>query len=189
MTALQPLTTHEFLEWDSGDDHRYELINGVPVAMAAPSAAHQILAVNFGYYLKDTLRNRSPCNARSEAPIEVLNRNDCHVADIAVTCAPHKPGQRLTPEPLVIIEILSPSTENRDRKVKVPDYRAIPSVQEIVLVDQQELYCEVHRRLPDGRWLTDLLRQADARLRLESIDFDQPLSALYADISFEEESA
>ena len=39
--------------------------------------------------------------------------------------------------------------------------------------------------LPDGRWLTDLLRQGDARLRLESIDFDQPLAALYANVSLE----
>ncbi|MCP4686020.1 MAG: Uma2 family endonuclease, partial [bacterium] len=63
---------------------------------------------------------------------------------------------------------------------------AIASIQEIVLVDQQQLYCEVHRRLPDGRWLTDLLRRPEARLRLESIGFDQPLSAIYANVSFEE---
>ena len=185
MAALKPLTTDAFLDWESGDDLRYELVDGVPVAIAAPSAAHQIIAVNFGYHLHDALSSQPPCTARSEAPIAVVDRDDCHVADLAVTCRPHEPGQRQTPEPLVIVEILSPSTENRDRKVKLPDYRAISSVQEIVLVDQQQLYCEVHRRLPDGRWLTDLLRQVDARLRLESIDFDQPLAALYANVSLE----
>ncbi len=56
-------------------------------------------------------------------------------------------------------------------------------------MDQHQVYCEVHRRLDDGRWLTDLLRQADARLRLESIGFDQPLSAIYANVSFEEQDA
>ncbi len=187
MLALESLTTDDFLDWDSGDDRRYELVGGVPVAMAAPSRAHQIIAVNFAYHLKDALDKRPPCNAGAEAPIDVIDRDDCHIADLAVTCRPHEPGQRLTPEPLVIVEILSPSTENKDRKVKLPDYRAIPSVQEIVLVDQQQLYCEVHCRLSDGRWLTDLLRQPDARLRLESIDFDQPLSALYVGVSLEEE--
>ncbi len=183
----KPLLIDEFLDWHSGDDRVYELVHGVPVALAAPSQAHQIIAVNFGRRLAEALDDRPPCSARAEAPIAVLDSDDtCHIADLAVTCQPHEPGQKLTPEPLVIVEILSPSTENRDRKVKLPDYRALPSVQEIVLVDQQQLYCEVHRRLDDGRWLTDLLRQADARLRLESIDFDQPLSAIYANVSFEE---
>lgn len=185
--AVRALTLEEFLDWDSGDDRRYELVDGVPVAMAAPSPAHQIIAVNLGRRLAEALDARPPCSARADAPIAVVDRDDtCHVADLAVTCRPHEPGQRLTPDPLVIVEILSPSTENRDRKVKLPDYRAIPSVAEIVLVDQQQRYCEVHRRLDDGRWLTDLLRRGESRLRLESIGFDQPLSAIYANVSFEE---
>jgi len=187
MPALKPLAINEFLDWDSGDDRRYELVDGIPVAMAAPSRAHRIIAVNFGRRVAEALDDRPPCSAEAEAPIAVVGRDDmCHVADLAITCRPHEPGQQLTPEPLVVVEILSPSTENKDRKVKLPDYRAIASIQEIVLVDQQQLYCEVHRRLPDGRWLTDLLRRPEARLRLESIDFDQPLSAIYTNVSFEE---
>ncbi len=185
--AISPLLIDDFLDWDSGDDRRYELVDGVPVAMAAPSRAHRIIAVNFAHRLAEALADRPPCSAESEAPIAILDREDtCHVADLAVTCQPHEPGQKLTPDPLVIIEILSPSTENKDRKVKLPDYRALPSVQEVVLVDQQQFYCEVHRRLDGGRWLTDLLRQGDARLRLESIGFDQPLSAIYVNVRFED---
>lgn len=183
--AIHPLSAEEFLRWDSGDDLRYELEAGLPVAMASPSGAHQIIAVNLGRRLAEALDARPPCSARAEAPILVPGRADtCHVADLAVTCEPHEPGQRATPNPLVIVEILSPSTENKDRKVKLPAYRAIPSVQEIVLIDQHELYCEVHRRTANG-WLTELLLQPEARLRLPSIDFDQPLSAIYANIRFE----
>lgn len=184
---LKPLTVDEFLDWDNGDDRHYELLDGVPVAMAAPSGAHQIIVASFAYHLVGALNKRPPCRARAGTPIEILGlANTCHVADLAVTCQPHEPGQKLIPEPLVIIEILSPSTENKDRKVKLPDYRAIPSVVEIVLLDQQPYYCEVHRRLDDGRWLVDLLRQPEARLRLENIGFDQPLSALYAGVGLGE---
>jgi Uma2 family endonuclease len=186
MPALKPLLIDEFLDWDSGDDRLYELLDGVLVAMAAPSRAHRIIAVNFGRRLAEALDERPPCSAEAEAPIAVDRDDTCHIADLAVTCDPHEPGQQLTPAPLVIIEILSPSMENKDRKVKLPDYRAIPSVREIVLVDSQQLYCEVHRRLDGGRWLTDLLRQDGAHLRLESIGFDQPLSAIYANVSFKE---
>ncbi len=91
--------------------------------------------------------------------------------------------QRLTVEGFLDWD-LSPSTENRDRRVKLPDYRSLPSVEAIILVDQQQFYCEVHRRLEGDRWLVDLLREPQARLRVPGIGFDQPLSVLYANVSF-----
>ncbi len=177
------MTLAEFLAWDDGSDVRYELFRGQVLALAVPSRAHQILAVNFARRLSEALDGRAPCSAGAEAAIALPDRDDtCHIADLAVTCSPHEPSQKLVPSPLVVVEILSPSTEARDRRVKLPDYRGIASVQEIVLIDQDPYYCEVHRRLDDGRWLTDLLRTPEARLRLASIGFDQPLSALYANI-------
>lgn len=183
--ALKPLTVDEFLDWVNGDDRRYELIDGVPMAMASPKRAHRVLAVNFGRRLSEALDEHPTCTVGVEEAIAVLGSDyDCYVADLAVTCVPHEPDQRLTPEPVVIVEILSPSTENHDRKVKLPDYRAIPSVQAIVLVDQERYYCEVHHRQDGSRWLVDLLREPDARLRLPVIGFDQPLSVLYARVRF-----
>ena len=181
------MTVEQFLDWDSGDDRRYELVNGIPVAMASPSWAHQIIAANFTRRFSEALDERPPCHALVEAPIGLADRDDiCHVADIAVVCKPHERGQKSPPEPVLVVEILSPSTENHDRRVKVPDYRAIPTVQEIVLVDQNHYYCEVHRRQEDGRWLTDLVRFPDARLRLESIGLDQPLAAFYANVEMDD---
>ncbi len=186
--ALKPLTVDEFLEWDSGDDRPYELIDGVPVAMASPTRAHRILSASFARRLGEALDERPPCTVGVEEPIAIPDRDDrCHVADLAATCQPHVPGQTLTPEPVLVVEILSPSTESHDRKVKLPDYRAIPSIDFIVLVDQDQFYCEVHRRLDGDRWLVDLLRDPDAKLRLPSLGFEQPLSVLYANVNFPED--
>lgn len=186
--ALKSLTVDQFLEWDHGDDRSYDLVHGEVVAMAPTQPAHQIIAANIARRLSEALDARPPCNVRVEAPIVVDERGDtCHHADLAVTCRPHEPHQKATPEPILIVEVLSPSTENHDRTVKVPDYRALPSVQEIVLVDQQKPYCEIHRRLDDGRWLTDLVRHPEARLRLDSLGFDQPLSVIYAHVAFDSE--
>ena len=77
----------------------------------------------------------------------------------------------------------------RDRKVKLPDYREIPSVAEVALIDSERMFCEVHRRLDEGRWLVDLLRQPDAVLRLDSIGFAQPLAVLYANVALAVEPA
>ncbi len=183
LPALKPLTVDQFFAWRSGDDRRYELVEGEIVAMAPTTPAHQVLAANLARRLGEALDAKPPCTVRVEASIVAPTRVDtCHHADLAVTCEPHDPEQRATPEPVVIVEILSPSTEAYDRRVKMLDYRAIASVREIVLIDPREIYCEVHRRLDGGRWLTDLLRGAEASLRLESIGFEQKLAVLYANL-------
>ncbi len=83
--VLNPLLIDQFLDWNSGDDRLYELVDGVPVALAALRGAHQIIAVNFGRRLAEALDDRPPCSARAEAPIAVVDRDDtCHVADLAV---------------------------------------------------------------------------------------------------------
>ena len=75
------------------------------------------------------------------------------------------------------------STDAYDRRVRLPDYRQIPSVEEIVLIAQDQVYCEVHRRFDKDRWQTDLLQTPEAELRLENFDFAQPLSALYRKVA------
>jgi Uma2 family endonuclease len=188
--GVEHLSLAEFLDWDIGDDRRYELVDGVPVAMALPSVAHGILVATIGRHLAGALDLRPPCRAHVAAGIAPLDRTDTyHQADLAVTCAPRERGQVLTLEPLVVIEVVSPSTEDRDRKVKLPDYRALPTVAEVVLIDSEWMYCEVHRRFDESRWLGDLLRSPEAVLRLESIGFAQPLAVLYANVPLAVESA
>jgi Uma2 family endonuclease len=96
-----------------------------------------------------------------------------------VSAAPHRRGQQALPEPVLIAEILSASTEAHDRMVKLADYRHIPSVQEVLLVAQNGPFVEVHRRLDGDRWLTDLIRGLDAAVRLDSLGLDLPLAEVY----------
>jgi Uma2 family endonuclease len=196
-TTRTRMTIAEFLEWDSGDDRHYELLDGVPTAinefhddgpsaMAPPSTAHAILAANFAHGLVEVLRSRRPCVALTPAGIPSPSASDTwYEADLGVSCQPEGRGNQIV-APIVIVEILSPSTENHDRKRKLPEYRAIPSVMEIVLIDSTRLYCEVHRRIEGDRWLTDLLLRRDARLRLDSIGFDRPLADLYEETGLDE---
>ncbi len=180
------MSVDEFLDWEGEDDLRYELRDGVVVAMAPTKPPHQILAARLARFLDEALDEKPSCSVRAEAAIVPPDREGVvHTADLAVTCRQHEVAQLHTPDPLVIVEILSPSTESYDRRVKLPDYRMIPSVQEIVLLAQDQLYCEVHRRFDRDRWQTDLLRTGDAELKLTSIDFAQPLSTLYRKVAVE----
>ena len=184
------LTLGEFLTWATGGDSRYELIGGVAVAMAPPSAAHAIIVMNLGRRIAEALDRRPPCTVRPETGVVPRDRDDTfYVVDLAVTCAPHRPGQQAIPDPILIVEILSPGTERHDRRTKLPDYRALPSVQEIVLIDQAQPFVEIHRRAGQDQWLTELLRGTDAVLRLDSVGLALPLAMLYTNVAFEDDPA
>ena len=110
------------------------------------------------------------------------------MADLAVTCSPYQRGEQLVRDPILIVEILSPGTERHDRRTKLPAYRDIDSVSEIVLIDSESIYAEILRREGD-RWITDLVQRRDATLRLSSVDLQIAMAELYEGINVEAENA
>jgi Uma2 family endonuclease len=187
--AVKRMTLAEFLGWEDGTDTRYELLAGFPVAMAPPAVAHGILALRLGARVEAALRSRPPCFGQSEAGIARPDRNDTlYVADLAVSCVPPGPGQQLLQEPLLIVEILSPGTALYDRQTKVSDYRRIPSVEEILLIDSASVFAEVLRREGD-RWITEIIRGPQAMLSLASIGLAAIMSELYEGIDLADPAA
>ena len=177
--AVKHMTVDEFLDWEDGTDTRYELIGGSIVAMAPAAPAHGRLAVRLGGAIDAALRSRRPCGAYSGAGVVRPDRNDtCYVADLAVTCDPPQADDRLIQNPILIVEILSPSTAAFDRQAKVADYRRIPSVQEILLIDSQSVFAEVLRR-EGARWITELVQGPSALLSLASVPLAIEMAELY----------
>ena len=145
-TAQRRMTVEEFLAWDDGTDTRYELVDGVAVAMAPPGGPHRTIAGNAATLIGVNLRRRPPCHVEIEAGVRISD----HVrwqADLAVTCMPPAPD---VDEPLLIVEVLSPSTRAKDLDRKLRDYKSLPSVREIWLIDSEARWAQVWRRLPDG---------------------------------------
>src|SRR5205823_4807047 len=121
-------------------------------------------------YLVAAVARRPPCLVQLEAGIISPHRGDTYYqADMAVSCQPHATGQYPAHDPILIVEVLSPTTEEHDRKAKVPDYRLIASVMDVLLVDPARIYCEVYRRLDRDRWLVEQLREPEQILRLDSV--------------------
>jgi Uma2 family endonuclease len=169
-------TVQEFLAWDDGTDRRYELIAGEILAMAPPSAAHGTIVINLGAAIRDRLE--PPCRAIGEAGIVLPDRDDTYYqADLAVSCVAAEPGRHDVAEPVLIAEVLSPSTAVHDRGRKLDHYCRLASVREILLVSSEERRVQYWRR--DGeRWLVENLI-GDAELRLELIDGPLALGAIY----------
>jgi Uma2 family endonuclease len=181
--AMRRMTLEEFLRWDDGTDTRYELIGGFPVAMAPPARAHGILCARLGGMIDAALRSRRPCAAQIEAGVARVDRDDSvYIADIAVSCRPYRQGEQLVRDPILIVEILSPSTERNDRRLKLPAYQEIGSVGEIVLIDADSHHAEVYRR-DNNRWGIELVRGAEATLSLASVGLSLAMSELYEGIA------
>lgn len=170
--AERRMTVDEFLAWDDGTDTRYELVDGRPVAMAPPMRVHGTLVVALGAALARRLPRS--CKPVAEAGIRRSDRDDRYfVADLAVTCAPPRPDARSVDDPVLVCEVLSPSTEDFDLGRKVAEYREIPSVAEILLVSSQHRRV-THWRRDGARWIVqDFI--GDALIPLAAAP-DEPLA-------------
>jgi Uma2 family endonuclease len=184
--ATKRMTLNEFLSWDDGTDTRYELWGGTIVAMAPPMPRHGALAAMLIREIGTALLPRTPCRVFTEAGIALPDRDDAfYVADFAVSCEPLRTDDPLIRQPFLIVEVLSPSTGTTDRQLKLADYRSIPSVEEILLIDSQSPFAEVHRRESD-HWITELVRGLDGTLDLKSVPVTISMARIYEGIPLSE---
>ena len=181
------MTLYEFLRWEDGTDTRYELIGGFPVAMAPPAEVHGLLAARLARHLENALAGRRPCRASAEAGVLDPERADTFfVADVGVTCAPYARRQSMQ-DPILLIEILSPSTEQHDRRIKIPAYQRVASVQEILVVDSDARYAALHRRQGE-QWIIQISRGNEGVISLASVGIDIPMSELYEGLVFDDDA-
>lgn len=179
--AYKLLTVEEFLDAPPPGERHYQLIDGVIVAMAPPGGRHQIIAGNLTFEMVAMVRANLPnCTVRSQggiAPQGVKGR-DHFETDITVTCERRDGYKGIIEEPLLIVEILSPGTERDDVFVKLPAYRRIAGLEEILYVETDRLGAMVYRR--DGKgWREIELAGPEARLELDTVGLDIPLASLY----------
>lgn len=172
--AEQRMTVAEFLDWDDGTDTRHMLIEGIVVAMAPPSQRHSRIRANTSYAIR---RRLNAPGATLVAAGLVLTTDTCVLADVATSCEPAGSGRLIT-QPVLLVEVLSPTTRRDDLGVKVPGYQELPSVREIWAVDSERRSVRTWRRLPDDQWLQSLPIRNGA-LRSDVLDAEVPLDELY----------
>jgi Uma2 family endonuclease len=181
------MTVDEFLDWPGdGTGRKFQLVDGEVRVMAPTSPVHSIMQLNMAYELRrHFLERKIRCRAGTELGVVIREgTNTVRVPDVGVTHAPVPVGQRTWPEPLLLIEILSPSNTSETWE-NVQSYCTIPSVQEIAVIDSTRIHAEVLRRGPDGQWLEALKMTGEGEtLSFESIGFACPLIAIYAETSF-----
>jgi len=182
--AYKLLSAEEFLDACPKDQRHYQLFDGVIVAMAPPADAHQIIAGNLLFEIGAAVRANLPkCSVRSQAGIapQSLQGRDHFETDITVTCEPFSRQYRgIVQKPLLIVEILSPSTDRDDVFIKLPSYQSIAGLEEILYVETERIGATVYRRA-DNRWATVPVT-TNARLQLSTIGLDIPIGDVYRGI-------
>ena len=178
------MTVADFLDWPGdGTNTRYELVDGVLRAMAAASDTHNTIYSTFLRLIGNHLEKHHPnCRVVGTPGIQpnVRAKWNFRQPELVITCTPNRPSVHMTPHPIVVVEVLSPSNA-ADTYENVRAYTTIPSVKEIFVVHSTELKVERLARGPDGNWPPDAeMIEAGGALRIASFDCEWPIESLYA---------
>lgn len=184
----QKMTVEEYLEWESQQEIRHEYVDGEILAMTGGSIPHNDIALSFYRALYPHLRQRGCRVNVSDVKVQANQNSRYFYPDLVVTCDPEDLKSRdFIQHPKVIIEVLSPGTASYDRTKKLKYYRQIPSLQEYVLVDSEEIAVEVYQRGEGKMWHYYEYSLGDA-IALQSIEFECAIDLLYEGIIFGNES-
>src|SRR5215470_18165644 len=126
-------------------------------------------------------RENSPCSLVVEPGVvpHLLSDYNVRVPDLAVTCTPYQTEEAVLTDPVLLIEILSPSNQAKTW-TNVWAYTSIPSAREILVLRSDRIAAELLRRSPQGEWPDRPIAIAEGELALESIGFRVVLAELYA---------
>jgi Uma2 family endonuclease len=174
------VTVEEFFAWAQSRPGRYELFNGEVVAQVAERAAHVERKFAICVALRDAIRRSgAPCHALVDGMAVKISKNTVYEPDAMVYC-----GQKLAADatylesPIIVVEVLSPSSGRNDTSRKLIGYFSVPSVVHYLIVDSDEPVVIHHKRGEDGVILTRVLSGGAVTLDPPGLGFD--LSELYA---------
>ncbi len=176
----ESISPSEYLAGEELSDEKHEYLNGVVYMMAGGSAGHDRIATNVVRILGNQLSGK-PCEAFS-ADTRVRVRSEVgefyYYPDVTVDCSGRANDSKYSEKPVVVFEVLSPSTERVDRVEKLQNYQRIPSLEAYVIIDQHRIAVTVYRR-EGATWVTEFFAEKEASLALACIECELPLAAIY----------
>jgi Uma2 family endonuclease len=176
---IQKLGLQAFLDWENQQPDRNEYCCGEVFAMVEGRRVHGRVVLNLSRRL-DTALDGSPCQVFAESMKVQIADDAILYPDVFVTCdRDDLATEMIFRAPIVVIEVLSPSTQAYDRSQKFALYRRIGSLREYVLVDPDTRRVESFRRNDQGQWVLHDMSDEGA-LALPSIDVQVPKAELFA---------
>ena len=177
-----PMTAEEFLVWDATQTIKHAFVRGEVFAMTGATKAHIRLTMNLSLALLQHLRG-SPCRTyAADIKLRVEAADSFFYPDALVSSsAADAADPAIVREPILLVEVLSPSTAAYDRGEKFAAYRQLPTLREYVLIDPQTRRCDVYRLGPHGRWELFPFEPGDD-LHLAAVDLVVPHAGLWDEV-------
>jgi Uma2 family endonuclease len=183
MAALQlpKMTVDEYLAWAEGRPGRYELYAGSVYAMAPERAIHAEMKFAVQAALAEAIRKAGvPCYMLPDGMTVRVDRDTAHEPDALVYCGPRVPPAAVeVPNPVIVVEVLSPSTRHIDAGAKLGGYGSIQSIWHYLIFDPDGRPTVHHERTGPDTFVTRIVRGGHIRLDPPGLEIDlDPLHAL-----------
>lgn len=185
--AQKKWTVEEYLAFERTSEEKHEYYAGEIFDMSGASRRHNLIVMNTGTTLNSQLAQR-PCEVYPSDMRVKVNKIKYTYPDVTVVCGEpqFEDGEFDTLlNPTIIVEVLSPSTEDYDRGKKFKHYMGIPSLQEYILIAQDEVRIDHCTRQSDGDWLISVSETLESSIVLPSINCTLRLADVYNKITFE----
>ncbi len=183
------LTREDYLEMEAAAEYKSEYYDGEVFAMTGGTLRHSIICFNINAVIWSAVRDKPCTGFESNMKLEVASANAFMYPDAMVVCGPVVPAENTTHaivNPVVIIEVLSPSTESFDRGKKFTYYQTIKSLREYILVSQEEPRVETFFRQDASHWLYTVAKGLDAVIPVQSLERELKLSDIYLKVDWEQ---
>lgn len=181
------MTEQEYLAIERASEVKSEFLNGEMIAMSGGTYRHSRLQTDLIVAFSTRLGDR-PCLVQaSDMRIKIEASGARTYPDISIVCGEPVFADNSEDEivnPVAIIEVLSPSTENYDRGIKFFHYRRIPTLTDYILVSQSEMLIEHYTKMEGESWILRPLTKPDEQLALANLRVSIPLEEIYRRIKF-----
>lgn len=175
MTVLPKtrMTVDEFVLWAQEQAGRYELLNGMVHAMSPEGAGHAKIKFAVQTALVAAIRARSlPCHMLPDGMTVRVDEGTAHEPDALVYCGPELPPSAIeVPNPVIVVEVLSPSTRRIDGSAKLAGYFRLPSVLHYLIIDPRKPLIVHHARGTGDTLLTRIVTEGLIKLEPPGLEF------------------
>jgi hypothetical protein len=177
------MTRDQFFDWAEAQEGRYEFDGFAPVAMTGGNANHNQIAFNIHVALRARLRGTGCRPHGMDLGVATVG-DTVRYPDGVVTCSPVDGSSRLVPNPVVVFEVISPTSGRMDRIIKVREYAAVDTIVRYVIVESAFAGLTIHRRLAAGQTWTSVTATSDDLLPLPELGIEIPVAELYEGVDF-----
>lgn len=178
------LTVEGFYDWVVDQDRKYELVDGQPVMMAGANRRHDRIAANGLRVVGNQLRG-AKCQPFTSDTFLRIPAGNVRMADFGVDCGPFHDDSMAAAEPTLVVEILSPTTRTFDRNDKLEEYKTVPSLRYILLVDPEQPLVRLYRRATAAEWVSERIFGLDATVEMPDLALNLRLADLYGGLVFQ----